>query len=170
MRSGGRQFVRNTSRNLMKLLGHRPGLPGNVKSFYIVPLDPAHSAGLAGHLPVKRSVRPPVSWRTISFFVRGNSRYCFVAWFNGFGSRSDDQQSEDSTIRFSPASLTNSKKFVCLTEGLLSPWLPKREGRISGYTRIVGTNRPHLEGPLRSAGDDIPRRVLPFRMRRTSSS
>jgi hypothetical protein len=35
----------------MKLLGHRPGLPGNVKSFYIVPLDPAHSAGLAGSSP-----------------------------------------------------------------------------------------------------------------------
>jgi hypothetical protein len=54
----------------MKLLGHMPGLPGNVKSFYIVPLDPPHSAGLAGHLPVKRM---------ILFFVRGNSRYHFVA-------------------------------------------------------------------------------------------
>jgi hypothetical protein len=33
---------------------------------------------------------------------------------------SDDQRSEDSAIRFSPASLTNSKKFVCVTsEGLL---------------------------------------------------
>ena len=28
------------------------GLPGKVISFYIVPLDPAHSAGLAGHVPV----------------------------------------------------------------------------------------------------------------------
>ena len=37
----------------MKLSGHRPGLPGNVISLYIVPLDPAHSAGLAGHVPVK---------------------------------------------------------------------------------------------------------------------
>ena len=34
------------------LAGHRPGLPGNVISFYIVPLDPAHRAGLAGHAPV----------------------------------------------------------------------------------------------------------------------
>ena len=31
---------------------HRAGLPGKVISFYIVPLDPAHSAGLAGHVPV----------------------------------------------------------------------------------------------------------------------
>ena len=35
----------------MKLPGHRPALPGNVVSFYIVPLDPAHSAWLAGHVP-----------------------------------------------------------------------------------------------------------------------
>jgi hypothetical protein len=27
------------------------GLPGNVISFYIVPLDPAYRAGLAGHFP-----------------------------------------------------------------------------------------------------------------------
>jgi len=33
--------------------GKRPGLPGNVISFYIVPLDPAHSAGLVEHVPVK---------------------------------------------------------------------------------------------------------------------
>jgi len=50
----------------LKLPGHRPGpfdkalgpehvegLPGNVISFYIVSLDPAHSAGLAGHVPVR---------------------------------------------------------------------------------------------------------------------
>jgi hypothetical protein len=37
----------------MKLPGVRPGPPGNVTSFYIVPLNPAHSAGLAGHVPVK---------------------------------------------------------------------------------------------------------------------
>jgi hypothetical protein len=53
----------------MKLLGHRPGLPGKVISFYIVPLDPAHSAGLAGHVPVKR---------TILSFAKGNNRYAFV--------------------------------------------------------------------------------------------
>jgi hypothetical protein len=40
----------------MKLLGHRPGLPGNVRSIYIVPLAPVHSAGLAGHVPVKRTI------------------------------------------------------------------------------------------------------------------
>jgi hypothetical protein len=31
-----------------------PEISGNVVSFYIVPLDPAHSAGLARHVPVKR--------------------------------------------------------------------------------------------------------------------
>jgi hypothetical protein len=40
----------------MKLLGHRPGLPGNVTSFYIVPLDPVHSARLAGQVPAKRTI------------------------------------------------------------------------------------------------------------------
>ncbi len=37
----------------MKLPAHRPGLPGKVISFYIVPLDPTYMAGLAGHVPVK---------------------------------------------------------------------------------------------------------------------
>jgi putative ABC transport system substrate-binding protein len=41
----------------VKLPGHRPGLPGNVISFYIVPLDPAHSAGIAGHVPAKKIFR-----------------------------------------------------------------------------------------------------------------
>ena len=36
----------------MKLPAHRAGLPGNEISFFIVPLDPAYKAGLAGHLPV----------------------------------------------------------------------------------------------------------------------
>jgi hypothetical protein len=39
----------------VKLHGHRPGLPGKVVSFHIVPLDPAYPAwggtGLAGHVP-----------------------------------------------------------------------------------------------------------------------
>jgi hypothetical protein len=35
--------------------GHRPGLPGKVVSFYIVPLDPAYKAGLVGYVPAKRS-------------------------------------------------------------------------------------------------------------------
>ena len=44
--------------DLVKLSAHRAGLPGNVISFYIVPLYPAclptaGKAGLAGHLPVK---------------------------------------------------------------------------------------------------------------------
>ena len=34
----------------MKLPAHRAELPGDAISFYIVPPDPAHSAGLAGHL------------------------------------------------------------------------------------------------------------------------
>jgi hypothetical protein len=46
----------------VKLPAHRAGLPGhevaskmraNEISFFIVPLDPAYKAGLAGHLPVK---------------------------------------------------------------------------------------------------------------------
>jgi hypothetical protein len=40
----------------MKLSTHRAELPGKVISFYIVPLDPAYKAGLAGHLPVKDSL------------------------------------------------------------------------------------------------------------------
>jgi hypothetical protein len=39
---------------IAKLPGHRPGLPGKVISFHIVPLDPAYKAGLAVHVPVKR--------------------------------------------------------------------------------------------------------------------
>jgi hypothetical protein len=38
---------------LVKLSGHRPGLPGKVISFHIVPLYPACKAGLAGHVPAK---------------------------------------------------------------------------------------------------------------------
>jgi hypothetical protein len=36
----------------VKLPGHRPGLPGKVIAFHIVPLDPAYKAGLAWHVPV----------------------------------------------------------------------------------------------------------------------
>ena len=36
----------------MKLPGHRPGLPGKVISFHIVPLDPSYKSGLAEHVPV----------------------------------------------------------------------------------------------------------------------
>jgi len=38
----------------MKLPVCRTGLPGKELSFHIVPLDPAHKARVAGHLPVKR--------------------------------------------------------------------------------------------------------------------
>jgi hypothetical protein len=41
----------------VKLPGHRPELPGNVISFYIVLLDPALSAGLAGHFrPTRKTI------------------------------------------------------------------------------------------------------------------
>jgi len=36
----------------VKLSAQRAGLPGNVLSFYIVPLEPAYKAGLPGHVPV----------------------------------------------------------------------------------------------------------------------
>ncbi|RPH49062.1 MAG: hypothetical protein EHM85_15170 [Desulfobacteraceae bacterium] len=36
----------------VKLPAHRAGLPGKVFLLYIVPLDPSHKAGLAGHVPV----------------------------------------------------------------------------------------------------------------------
>jgi len=48
----------------VKLHGHRPGLPGKVVPFHIVPLDPAYKAGLAGHVPVKfqsSNERVPIS-------------------------------------------------------------------------------------------------------------
>jgi hypothetical protein len=38
----------------MKLPAHSAELPGNDLLFNIVPLDPAHRAGLAGHAPVKK--------------------------------------------------------------------------------------------------------------------
>jgi hypothetical protein len=39
----------------VKLPGHRPGLPGKVISFNIVPLDVTYKAGLAGYVPVRVS-------------------------------------------------------------------------------------------------------------------
>ena len=36
----------------VKLPAHSAGLPGNDLLFNIVPLDPAHRAGFAGHAPV----------------------------------------------------------------------------------------------------------------------
>jgi len=37
----------------VKLPGHRPGASRQCNIINIVPLAPAHSAGLAGHLPAK---------------------------------------------------------------------------------------------------------------------
>ncbi len=47
----------------VKLPGHpvrtgTPELPGKVILFHIVPLDPAHKAGFAWHVPVEDSLRP----------------------------------------------------------------------------------------------------------------
>jgi hypothetical protein len=41
-----------SSTNIVKLPAHRPALPGNVISFYILPLCPAYKAGLAGRVSV----------------------------------------------------------------------------------------------------------------------
>jgi hypothetical protein len=45
-------IITNTRVNV-KLPAHRAEFPGNEISFLFVRLDPAHKAGLAGHLPVK---------------------------------------------------------------------------------------------------------------------
>ena len=55
-------------------------------------------------------------------FCYGQQPLPFRGRLNGFGPRSDDQQSEDSAIRFSPASLANSGGFVFVTEGLPENW------------------------------------------------
>jgi len=36
-----------------KLAAHGAALPGKVISPYVVPLDPAYKAGVAGHVPAK---------------------------------------------------------------------------------------------------------------------
>ena len=46
-----RQIV-NFQFPIVKLADHRPGLPGKVISFHIVPLAPACKAGLQRHIPV----------------------------------------------------------------------------------------------------------------------
>ena len=78
--------------------------------------------GSEGEIPTGIPPKILLSGRYYFFCWGGNSRNRFRGWFNGFGSRSGDQQSEDSAIRFSPASLTNSKKFVCATEGIIAAW------------------------------------------------
>jgi hypothetical protein len=49
----------------LKLAGHRPGLPGDVISFYIVPLDPAQRAVFARHAPVKKEVMKKLSLKKL---------------------------------------------------------------------------------------------------------
>jgi hypothetical protein len=53
------EWVSCKEQNLLKKVkfpAHRAGLPGKVISFYIVPLDPAYKAGLAGHVPANRNL------------------------------------------------------------------------------------------------------------------
>jgi hypothetical protein len=53
----------------VKLPAHSAGLPGKVISFYIVPLDPAYKAGLAGHVPVNILVSQAPMPNDPQFFV-----------------------------------------------------------------------------------------------------
>jgi hypothetical protein len=53
------------------------------------------------------------------YFLLGATASTVLWLVQWVGSRSDNQRSEDSAIKFSPASLTNSKKLVRVTEGLL---------------------------------------------------
>ena len=46
--------IGKSGRPHVKLPAHRAGLPGKELFFYIVPLDPAYKAGLAGALPVEK--------------------------------------------------------------------------------------------------------------------
>jgi hypothetical protein len=57
----------------VKLHAHRAGLPGNEISFFIVPLDPAYKAGLAGHLPVGMSMDKEKASGPVSALIRGES-------------------------------------------------------------------------------------------------
>lgn len=59
---GGAVFV--------KLTVHRAGLPGKKLCNYIVPLDPAGKAGLAGALPVK-GTNPSTGQREAFRIIRG---------------------------------------------------------------------------------------------------
>ncbi len=71
---------------------------------------------------IKRSVRPPVSWRTILSFAEGNNRYVFVA--DSMDLDRDPKVSDQrippcppAGIRFSPASVSKSGGFVFAGEG-----------------------------------------------------
>ena len=50
---GRGDFRENISIRDVRLTGHRPGLPGRIISFHIVPLDPACKAWFAGHILAK---------------------------------------------------------------------------------------------------------------------
>jgi hypothetical protein len=62
----------------LKLFGHRPGLPGKVITFHIVPLDPACKARLAGHVPGKEQLV-----KGIADFEDGEMFEVFFHAFNG---------------------------------------------------------------------------------------
>ena len=55
----------------VNLPGHRPGLPGKVISFDIVPLDPAGKAGLVGHVPANKCKCFVSIWGAVSMMNRG---------------------------------------------------------------------------------------------------
>jgi hypothetical protein len=46
-----KEDLKKFKEEIVKLPAHRAGLPGNVIPLYIVPRDPAQSAGLTGHAP-----------------------------------------------------------------------------------------------------------------------
>ncbi len=46
-----KEDLKKLKEEIVKLPAHRAGLPGNVIPLYIVPRDPAQSAGLTGHVP-----------------------------------------------------------------------------------------------------------------------
>jgi len=50
-----KKLTEKFSQLLVKLPADSAGLPGNDLLFNIVPFDPAHRAGLAGHAPVNDS-------------------------------------------------------------------------------------------------------------------
>ena len=58
----------------MKPPAHRVGLPGNVISLNIVPLEPARSAGLAGHVPA----------RLASFMIYRSNKIILAKAFNTY--------------------------------------------------------------------------------------
>jgi hypothetical protein len=66
----------------VKLPGYRPGLPGKVVSFHIVPLDPACKAWLAGARPGQMPQKIVEFCFGILNFAHGS---LFGTWCLGFG-------------------------------------------------------------------------------------